>query len=102
MREGAKLERAHSQWGVRRGFDLAIIVCNLPQCGEYFRCVLKIPFDETIDLVDVGPGRFRRRVFHPDERELVYVWVPYLVVSASLLVYSRLLWRPELTEMRIC
>ena len=43
----------------------------------------KIPFDETVDLfVDAGAGRFRRRVLHLDERELVYVWTPYLIISA--------------------
>ena len=47
--------------------------------------MLEVPFDKTVDLfVDADPGRFRRRIFHPDERQLVDVQTPYIVVSTPL------------------
>ena len=51
--------------------------------------MLKVPFDEAVDLfVDAGQGRFRRRVLHPNGRKLVGVQFPYLVVSVPLNRYT--------------
>ena len=50
--------------------------------------MLKIHFDEIVDFfVDTSPSRFCRRILHPDERELVDVQTPYLVVSVPFCQY---------------
>ena len=44
-------EVTHSWRGtIHRSCDISIFVPNLPQCGDHFRGVIKVPPSETVDL----------------------------------------------------
>lgn len=63
-------EKKNSRWtdgssGVRRSFNIPLLVHNLPQRGDGLCCMLKFTLDETAHLfLDTGANHFRC-VLHP-------------------------------------